>query len=317
MIHLHGAHGYLLGSFLSPYSNRRTDEYGGTPKRRARFALEVLAAVREVVGPDFPIGYRMSRGGICRRRADDRGHGGVRAAARPRGNRPDRHLRRHLRERPHDHPGSGGAARAVSCGTPQRSRGRWETRCRSVSRSASTIRISPNEVMRRERLDFVSLSRAFHADPNYLRKVEEGRTDEIVPCIACHHCTNLLEANRRRAVPRTRRRAFERRPTNRTSARRARYGGGRRPCGHARRPNAGGTGAARSACMKRRSELGGQMRYSSGSPPITATWLRTWRANGKLKVDVRLRARMSRRDPRRPDAVVVATGARLACASGR
>ena len=60
MIHLHGAHGYLLGSFLSPYSNRRTDEYGGTPERRARFPLEVLAAVREVVGPDFPIGYRIS-----------------------------------------------------------------------------------------------------------------------------------------------------------------------------------------------------------------------------------------------------------------
>ena len=60
MIHLHGAHGYLLCGFLSPFSNKRTDEYGGSIANRARFALEVLAAVRKVVGPEFPIGYRMT-----------------------------------------------------------------------------------------------------------------------------------------------------------------------------------------------------------------------------------------------------------------
>src|SRR5207253_9229512 len=60
MIHLHGAHGYLLCSFLSPYSNKRTDEYGGSRSNRARFALEVVSAVRKVVGPNFPIGYRLS-----------------------------------------------------------------------------------------------------------------------------------------------------------------------------------------------------------------------------------------------------------------
>src|SRR5947207_2400835 len=60
MVHLHGAHGYLLSAFLSPFSNKRTDKYGGSPENRARFGLEVLAAVRKVVGPDFPIGYRMT-----------------------------------------------------------------------------------------------------------------------------------------------------------------------------------------------------------------------------------------------------------------
>ncbi|HHU07468.1 MAG TPA: NADPH dehydrogenase NamA [Clostridiaceae bacterium] len=47
-IELHGAHGYLLSSFLSPISNMRTDEYGGSMKNRARFLLEVLGEVREV-----------------------------------------------------------------------------------------------------------------------------------------------------------------------------------------------------------------------------------------------------------------------------
>src|SRR5215475_7680106 len=54
MIHIHGAHGYLIGQFLSPHSNRRTDEYGGSLKNRARFALEILAALRAVVGKDYP-----------------------------------------------------------------------------------------------------------------------------------------------------------------------------------------------------------------------------------------------------------------------
>lgn len=59
-VELHGAHGYLLGQFLSPKTNKRTDEYGGSLENRARFALEVVRGVRDVVGPDYPIMYRMS-----------------------------------------------------------------------------------------------------------------------------------------------------------------------------------------------------------------------------------------------------------------
>lgn len=59
-VELHGAHGYLLGQFLSPKTNKRTDEYGGSLENRARFALEVIHGIREVVGPDYPVMYRMS-----------------------------------------------------------------------------------------------------------------------------------------------------------------------------------------------------------------------------------------------------------------
>jgi 2,4-dienoyl-CoA reductase-like NADH-dependent reductase (Old Yellow Enzyme family) len=59
-VELHGAHGYLLGQFLSPFTNKRTDEWGGSLENRARFALEVVRAIRAQVGPDFPVLYRLS-----------------------------------------------------------------------------------------------------------------------------------------------------------------------------------------------------------------------------------------------------------------
>ena len=60
MAMLHGAHGHLLAQFLSPYTNKRTDNYGGSLRNRARFAIEVLEAIRDKVGDDFGIEYRIS-----------------------------------------------------------------------------------------------------------------------------------------------------------------------------------------------------------------------------------------------------------------
>ena len=57
MLELHGGTGYLLAQFLSPRTNRRTDEYGGSLENRQRFALEVFARVKVAVG-DYPVGYR-------------------------------------------------------------------------------------------------------------------------------------------------------------------------------------------------------------------------------------------------------------------
>jgi 2,4-dienoyl-CoA reductase-like NADH-dependent reductase (Old Yellow Enzyme family) len=58
-IEVHGAHGYLIHEFLSPRSNRRTDEYGGSLENRMRFACEVLEAVRAAVGPEVAVGIRL------------------------------------------------------------------------------------------------------------------------------------------------------------------------------------------------------------------------------------------------------------------
>ncbi|HPZ11476.1 MAG TPA: FAD-dependent oxidoreductase [Bacillota bacterium] len=59
-VEIHGTHGYLINQFLSPYSNKRTDEYGGSPAGRRRFPIEVYDAVRAAVGGDFPVIFRMN-----------------------------------------------------------------------------------------------------------------------------------------------------------------------------------------------------------------------------------------------------------------
>ncbi len=59
-VQVHGAHGYLISSFLSPVTNRRTDAWGGSLENRARFLLETLRAVRRAVGPDFPVGLKLN-----------------------------------------------------------------------------------------------------------------------------------------------------------------------------------------------------------------------------------------------------------------
>jgi 2,4-dienoyl-CoA reductase-like NADH-dependent reductase (Old Yellow Enzyme family) len=60
-VEIHGAHGYLLDSFLSPASNQRRDGYGGSAQNRMRLPLEVVDAVRSAVGPDLPVIYRFSQ----------------------------------------------------------------------------------------------------------------------------------------------------------------------------------------------------------------------------------------------------------------
>ena len=64
-IEVHGAHGYLINNFLSSYSNRRTDEYGGSVENRYRFAHEIIQAVRQVVPPDRLLTFRISNWGVA------------------------------------------------------------------------------------------------------------------------------------------------------------------------------------------------------------------------------------------------------------
>ncbi len=68
-VEVHVAHFYLLSEFLSPLTNKRSDDYGGSPENRARLATEVVSAVRRAVGSDFPIvlrmhGYEAAPGGL-------------------------------------------------------------------------------------------------------------------------------------------------------------------------------------------------------------------------------------------------------------
>ncbi|MEO6470718.1 MAG: NADH:flavin oxidoreductase/NADH oxidase family protein [Aeromicrobium sp.] len=75
-VQLHAAHGYLVAQFLSPLSNTRQDEWGGSPENRMRFALEVIARIRASVTPGFAVGIKLNsadfqRGGFTEEESKD------------------------------------------------------------------------------------------------------------------------------------------------------------------------------------------------------------------------------------------------------
>ena len=169
-----------------------------------------------------------------------------------------------------------------------------------------------NEVLRREGLDFISLSRAFHADPHFANKVAENRVDDIIPCMACHHCTNLLEMNvpvKCAANPNT---AMERQRRMRPVARPRKVmivGGGPAGMQAARILAEQGNQVT---LYDKNGGLGGQMRYSSRVAPdygYLVTYLS--RQMKKLGVDVHLNTEVDLKTITDvgPDAAIVATGA--------
>jgi 2,4-dienoyl-CoA reductase-like NADH-dependent reductase (Old Yellow Enzyme family) len=60
-VEVHGAHGYLVDQFLWSGTNRRRDDYGGSIESRVRFAADIVSAIRQAVGPEFPVSFRMSQ----------------------------------------------------------------------------------------------------------------------------------------------------------------------------------------------------------------------------------------------------------------
>lgn len=312
MVHLHGAHGYLLCAFLSPYSNKRTDEYGGSPVNRARFPLEILAAVREVVGSGFPIGYRLT--------ADEYVDGGLTI-------RDTVEFSKMLAEAGIDLIDvSGGiyeSAPMIIQG-PESPKGGFVKNAAAIKKAVGNkVCVSvaqrlndpdfANEVLGSVGLDFISLTRAFHADPHYIRKLEQNRIDDIIPCIACHHCTNMLEANHAVGCAANPHTAFERRRRKDKISgvvHVAVIGGG--PAGmHAARILA--EQGVHVSLFEAFHELGGQMLYSS-RVAADYGYLVSYLAGQmkKLNVDTHLNTRADVKTIRDldPDAVIVATGAR-------
>jgi 2,4-dienoyl-CoA reductase-like NADH-dependent reductase (Old Yellow Enzyme family)/thioredoxin reductase len=189
LIEIHGAHGYLIGQFLSPFANRRDDEYGGDFERRLRFPLEVIAAVRKAVGPDVPVTYRMS--------ADEHVEGGLtitdtcRIAPRLEAAGIDLlDISAGIYEsapwmvQPME-MGQGcllplAAALRQAIKTPL-----------SVAGRISDPQVAEDAIASGT-TDFVTLGRALHADPEWPRKSQEGRANEICYCIACLKCSDLL-----------------------------------------------------------------------------------------------------------------------------
>ncbi|MCR5516441.1 MAG: FAD-dependent oxidoreductase [Lachnospira sp.] len=185
MLMIHGGHGWLINQFLSPYFNKRTDEYGGSLENRCRFAKEVLTSVRNAVGPRFPIEFRMSGSEFF-----DEGYGleeGVEIA---------KELESYV------------DILHVSAGTYQRTFGithpsMFEEHGRNVYLAAEIKKhvsvpvatlgglndpAQMEEIIASGKADIVYMGRALLADPYLPEKVMQNRDDEIVRCLRCFTC---------------------------------------------------------------------------------------------------------------------------------
>ncbi|MFC1532238.1 FAD-dependent oxidoreductase [Thermodesulfobacteriota bacterium] len=183
-VEIHGAHGYLISQFLSPIFNKRTDAYGGSMEKRARFACEIITRVREKVGPDFPILMKIN------------GEDGVEYG-------------RKLEETLHQAPqfeDAGVDALDISAGvsafiTPIPTMDPPGYRAALAEAVKKTVNIPiiavgglgdphfAEQVLTEEKSDFIALGRTLLADPEFPNKVREGRLDEIRTCLSCNNCT--------------------------------------------------------------------------------------------------------------------------------
>ena len=151
MLMLHAGHGWLIHQFLSPLTNRRTDDYGGSREKRFRFALEVIDAVREAVGRDFPIELRFSAMETA----------------------------------------SGGITLSDAVAFAEAVQDKVDLLHVSVPVATVGALNEPaqmEEILASGQADVVCMARALLADPELPKKVEQNRTDEILRCIRCFTC---------------------------------------------------------------------------------------------------------------------------------
>lgn len=191
-VEIHGAHGYLINQFMSPFSNKRTDKYGGTLMNRMRFPLEIVEEVRRVVGDDFPIIFRMN--------INDHVEGGIEV--------PEAIVMAKILEE--------AGVDALHC-----SQGMFTSKETIIPPSfisvmkytddVAAVKASVNipviavgrftdvhmsEAMLRDgKADYIAMARASLADPQLPNKAKAGMTDEIIQCIGCDQgCTGETAA---------------------------------------------------------------------------------------------------------------------------
>ncbi len=188
-VQLHGAHGYGINQFLSPLWNRRSDSYGGKLKNRYRFLVEILEAVRGMVGEDFPVmiklnGHDFAEGGLVpeetveigRRLADD-GIDAIEVSAGSavsiKGYSPVRtHI---LKPEQEAYLAALAAAFKSAVGVPIVTVG--------GIRSLKTV----NDLLSEGKADYVAMSRPFVREPGLVNRWKQGDTAKA-RCISCSGC---------------------------------------------------------------------------------------------------------------------------------
>lgn len=181
-VEIHGAHGYLVNQFMSPFSNKRIDQYGGTILNRARFALEVIANIRSKVGTDFPLIYRMS--------VNEFVEGGLTTE-------DSKVISMLLENAGIDliHASNGVYASTETIIPPTAVGHAWSANISEELKKVVSIpviavgRINDpliaESVLRSKQADMISMGRGSLADPHLPNKAQAGQFDDIIRCIGC------------------------------------------------------------------------------------------------------------------------------------
>lgn len=186
-VEIHGAHGYLIQQFMSPWSNHREDDYGGSIENRLRFARQVIDAVRNEVGSDFVVGFRLSgeeftEGGLditqmtgISRMLQDTGHLDYLSVSQSNYNPhsfqtmiPDMHF---------EHAPFTYLSAAIKDSVDN-------IPVFTVGRILDPVKAE--EILASGAADMVGMTRAHIADPEIVKKAQENRVQDIRLCIACN-----------------------------------------------------------------------------------------------------------------------------------
>ena len=193
-VQLHASHGYLLQQFLSPYTNQRTDEYGGTIQNRCRIIKEIIEKIRVKCGPDYPVSVRLTVDEYYRLYGYDMGivlSEGVEIAK--------------------ELESYGIVALDISSGTydtmnswlePTSYELGWrKCNAAAVKQAVKIPVIAANLIRSPEQAeaqleegtqDMIGLGRPLLADPYWVKKAEEGHPENIQRCICCLWCIESM-----------------------------------------------------------------------------------------------------------------------------
>ena len=203
-VELHCAHGYLLQQFLSPYTNKRTDEYGGSFENRLRMVCEIIAGIRAKCGPDFPVGVRLSveefldKTGVT----EDYIHlqDGIKIAMALEAQGLD-----------FIDVSVGLYETGMTCVEPISFPQGWRRDIIKAVKDHVHVPVIGVSVIREPAVaekfledgveDFVSMGRSWLADEAWGKKVQEGREKELCKCINCLRCFESLNEYNAAGLP--------------------------------------------------------------------------------------------------------------------